>query len=87
MMKTVVQFVIVTAVCLGSLPCQAQEGDAPDVRALLRVIQSSLDQRDRDAEDDKRVTRIGSTRRAVPVEETMVVRIYDASDLFVVAPS
>ena len=84
-MRTSICFV--TAVlCLFPCLCQAQDSE-PDIRALLQTLQSQLDSRDREDQGDKRVTRIGSTRRVVQVEEGMVVRIYDASDLFVVAPS
>ena len=87
-MRTAVRFLIVTALCHVPRPCQAQGGNEPDLRALLQTIQSQLDARDQADQGDKRVTRIGgSMRRVVPVEEGMVVRIYDASDLFVVSPS
>lgn len=59
----------------------------PELRKLLQTIQNKLHGGAAGGPADKRVTRIGSTRRAVPVEESLVVRIYDASDLFVVAPS
>jgi hypothetical protein len=88
-MKFTTCFLALAVSCQVCAPVWAQDDSANngDIRVLLRTLQSRLQDLDDGAQQDKRVTRIGSSRKAVLEEPRLAVRIYDASDLFVVAPS
>jgi hypothetical protein len=64
------------------------QSDELDVRQLARLLRTlrALDTAEPSAGADACVTRIGDTRAARTEEELLAVRIYDVSDLFVVAP-
>lgn len=81
--------VLVLALLPANLPAQDPPGKADELRAQLEKLQSAL--RDIELRDEQRgkVTEIGSSRGRVrdTDEPRLVVKVYDLSDLFTVAPS
>ena len=73
--------------CAGIAFSQEPASQVDEVQALLQALQERLQSNNAETSSDKRVTRLGSSRVTEPQEEQLVVRIYDVSDLFVIAPN
>ena len=89
-MKYAAAFGMLLAFCLAASPGWAQSSDEPsqDLRHLVEALQQALGDAQQARKADDRVTELGGRPRAAAAEEPeMVVRIYDLSDLFAMAPS
>jgi hypothetical protein len=62
-------------------------GEAQELRNLISALQQTLEEARGTDQADDRVTELGRPPRPVGTEPAMVVRIYDLSDLFAMAPS
>ena len=71
--------------CLSILPAAAQSPRADALRQKIDALQQELDEVDVPAKRYSHVTQIGGPRGAERRED-QVVRLYDLSDLFAVAP-
>jgi len=78
---------LILAVCLLPQAAHAQETTkANELRALLQAVQAKLDALQVEEGLDQRVKTLGSKPKVETPFRALVVRIYDVSDLFVVAP-
>jgi hypothetical protein len=68
-------------------PLAFAQDDESELRALIDVLQKKLSHIENAGTGDSRVTQIGGTRIKARNPDELVVRIYDMSDLFSVAPS
>jgi len=86
-----------SAVCLWGLltgPAAAQPGnnaggggDAEQLRSLIETLQEKIDRLDAGPVEESRVTQLGrGSARYIEEEPQFVVKIYDLSDLFALAP-
>ncbi len=62
-------------------------GETQELRSLITALQQTLQDARSADKADTRVTELGRPPRPVGTEPVMVVRIYDLSDLFAMAPS
>lgn len=85
-MRTIRMFVVVGLVWGLASQCEAQQ--SRDLRNILRRLQEELETLAVEDDSDPRTSPIGASRVAVtPMEdEPLVVRLYDLSDLFSLAP-
>ena len=88
-MRSRVMFLTLGAVCLMVLPARAQQGnEAEHLQQQIDQMQEKLKALRSPEKPKPRVTQLNPTRPPVEVkkEPELVVRIYDLSDLFAVAP-
>ena len=82
---------VLATVCLAASPGwgQSKDDEKQELRRLITALQETLTQAETAGKTDSRVTELGGRPRpmGVPTEPVMVVRIYDLSDLFAMAPS
>ena len=89
-MKYGIALAVLAAACLAVSPGWAQSSDdqAQELRQLIQSLQQTLEGAQEARKADDRVTELGARPRpAAGMEPAMVVRIYDLSDLFAMAPS
>ncbi|HUT92767.1 MAG TPA: hypothetical protein VMY37_24955 [Thermoguttaceae bacterium] len=89
-MKYGIALAVLAAACLAVSPGRGQSSDEPsqDLRQLIQSLQQALGDAQQARKADDRVTELGGRPRPAPgMEPAMVVRIYDLSDLFAMAPS
>lgn len=89
-MKCRIAIVVLAATCLAASPGwgQSEDDEKQDLRRLITALQETLKEAQNDGKSDSRVTELGGRPRpmGMPAEPVMVVRIYDLSDLFAMAP-
>ena len=89
-MKYATAIGVLAAVCLAASPGWGQPGDeqSQELRQLIEALQQTVQRAQGAQKADDRVTELGGRPRpATAAEPVMVVRIYDLSDLFAMAPS
>jgi len=76
-------------VCLAASSAwgQSDEDQTAELRRLIQALGEKLEAVENAARGDGRVTQLGGRPRPMGAEPVMVVRIYDLSDLFAMAPS
>ena len=79
----------VGVVCLLVSPVWAQPGkeSVEQLRQLIQELESKLQSLETGQQENRRVTQIGGARRRERDPDVMIVRLYDLSDLFAVAPA